>query len=273
MPRTCSVLTTSSRARAWLARRSRGLTGRMRSSCTLPSRRTSRASTSIRVSESCEKKMAFPSSPSGTRMRQRCTVMPRENVLRTSRQRLGSVGELRLHLQRGGFVDRGDLPEDVVGLLVQLRELQVGRLELVRASWNHCRRAAAPRPPAGERLFSSAFRRRFRLDADLISAAHLRVCVVARALAALVLPFAHDMVAHGGELRRHGRRAIRDAHVVRPKLESIGPTHSPTGTFSRPRQRKAPKSRATRSAGVRVIRCGSSVGFPSSAGSAPFRRA
>ena len=64
--------------------------------------------------------------------------MPREKVLRTSRQRLGSVGELRLHLQRGGFVDRGDLPEDVVGLLVQLRELQVARFELVRASWNHC---------------------------------------------------------------------------------------------------------------------------------------
>ena len=56
----------------------------MRSSCTVPSRRTSRASTSIRVSESCEKKMAFPSSPSGTRMRQRCTVTPREKVLRTS---------------------------------------------------------------------------------------------------------------------------------------------------------------------------------------------
>ena len=81
--------------------------------------------------------MAFPSSPSGTRMRQRCTVMPREKVLRTSRQRLGSVGELRLHLERGGLVDRGDLPEDVVRLLVQLRELQVARLELVRASWNH----------------------------------------------------------------------------------------------------------------------------------------
>ena len=27
--------------------------------------------------------MAFPSSPSGTRMRQRCTVTPREKVLRT----------------------------------------------------------------------------------------------------------------------------------------------------------------------------------------------
>ena len=28
--------------------------------------------------------MAFPSSPCGTRMRQRCTVTPREKVLRTS---------------------------------------------------------------------------------------------------------------------------------------------------------------------------------------------
>src|SRR4029450_2015736 len=45
-------------------------------------------------------------------------------------------GELGLHLQRGGFVDRGDLPEDVVGLLVHLRELQGGRFELVGASWN-----------------------------------------------------------------------------------------------------------------------------------------
>ena len=81
--------------------------------------------------------MAFPSSPSGTRMRQRCTVTPRENVLRTCGQRLGAVGELRLHLERGGLVDRRDLPEDVVGLAVQLRELQVARLELVRASWNH----------------------------------------------------------------------------------------------------------------------------------------
>src|SRR4029450_1766310 len=54
------------------------------------------------------------------------------------RQRLGSVGELRLHLEGGGLVDRRDLPEDVVRLLVQLRELHVARLELVRATWNHC---------------------------------------------------------------------------------------------------------------------------------------
>ncbi len=52
------------------------------------------------------------------------------------RECLGPVGELRLHLERGGLVDRRDLPEDVVRLPVQLRELQVARLELVRATWN-----------------------------------------------------------------------------------------------------------------------------------------
>jgi hypothetical protein len=57
-------------------------------------------------------------------MRQRC-------------HRLGSVRELRLHLERGRFVDCRDLPEDVVGLLAQLRELQVGRLELVGAGEHH----------------------------------------------------------------------------------------------------------------------------------------
>ena len=69
-------------------------------------------------------------------MRQRCTVTPRENVLRTS-VAPRFLRELRLHLERGGLVDRGDLPEDVVRLAVQLRELQVARLELVGASWNH----------------------------------------------------------------------------------------------------------------------------------------
>jgi hypothetical protein len=52
------------------------------------------------------------------------------------RECLGPVGQLRLHLERCGLVDRGDFPEDVVRLVVQLRELQVGRLELVRATWN-----------------------------------------------------------------------------------------------------------------------------------------
>ena len=52
-------------------------------------------------------------------------------------QRLGAVGELRLHLERRGLVDRRDLPEDVVRLPVQLRELQVARLEFVRASRHH----------------------------------------------------------------------------------------------------------------------------------------
>ena len=96
--------------------------------------------------------MALPSSPSGTRMRQRCTVMPREKVLRTWRQRLGSVGELRLHLERGGLVDRGDLPEDVVRLPVQLRELQVARLELVRASRHHRGEQQRRQPRAGREL-------------------------------------------------------------------------------------------------------------------------
>ena len=53
-------------------------------------------------------------------------------------QRLGAVGEQRPHFERGGLVDRRDLPEDVVGLPVQLRELQVARLEFVRASWRRC---------------------------------------------------------------------------------------------------------------------------------------
>jgi hypothetical protein len=57
MPRTVYVFTTSSEP--WLGvATNRGLMGRMRSSCTLPSKRTSRASTSIRVSESCEKMTA-----------------------------------------------------------------------------------------------------------------------------------------------------------------------------------------------------------------------
>ena len=81
--------------------------------------------------------MAFPSSPSGTRMRQRCTVTPREKVLRTSVSASVPSGNCGFTLSVVDFVDRGDLPEDVVGVLVQLRELQVGRLELVRATWNH----------------------------------------------------------------------------------------------------------------------------------------
>src|SRR4051812_29169638 len=70
---------------------------------------------------------------------------------------------------------------------------------------------------AEARTFSSPFGRRLRLDADLIVAAQLCIRVVARTLAAFVLPFSDDMVADIRELRRDGRRAIRDAHVVRPE--------------------------------------------------------
>src|SRR4029077_7124909 len=87
------------------------------------------------------------------------------------------------------------------------------------------RRAATPPPRPEAKAFSWPPFRRRRLDADLIFAAHLRVGVVAGAPAALVLPFAHDLVAHRREWRRHRRRAIRNAHVMRSeaRVDRPGP--------------------------------------------------
>ena len=119
------------------------------------------------------------------------------------RQCLGPVGELRLHLERDGLVDRRNLPQDVVGLAVYLCELQVARLELVRAS--RCDRGKQQRH-SHEQAESVLTRPSApcSLDADLISARILaRSCM----RAAPVFPFARDLLAYRGKLRHSGRRA------------------------------------------------------------------
>ena len=216
MPRIVYVRTTSSAPGLGLPTKL-GLTGRMRSSCTVPSRRTSRASTSIRVSESCEKTMGLPSSPSG---HTNAPALHRDTARKRAAhlgQRFSAIRELRLHLQRGGFVDRGDLPEDVIRLVVQLRELEVARLELVGASGNDCRKQQR----RGDEQASARTHRRSvgNVASTLTSYSPRSFCVGvrARAQAALVLPFAHDLVAHGAERRVHRGRALRDAHVMRPE--------------------------------------------------------
>ena len=64
------------RARTGRHHKSWATSGMTRSSCTVPSLRATRTSTSMRVIERSEKAMVLPFNPPGEWMRQRCTAIP-----------------------------------------------------------------------------------------------------------------------------------------------------------------------------------------------------